>query len=271
MRCMHTKEKIESYENVFRAFFNSLPIVCVVNEKFCCVAGGPASRYRMIQDIEQEKTREALKEFTVNELMDEDEERICEGSAFVASQDEGQGFRFTFNAVCNFLSRNNLLTMIVGMEYHISRPEYDSFAKPNHYKESMYFPGYILGRINPKTKLPAVVTIFSAPGFCGINKNGACFAVVSETRVDIHEVRSHPGRLFITPGTQDHAFSWAEPMMEKNIAAIMRQLVFGDITETAESNAAANRERENIMTSKMRRMCQLLKSHNLPLPEIPKH
>jgi serine/threonine-protein phosphatase 2B catalytic subunit len=263
---------LEDCENVMKKFFAILPIACVVENKYFCVAGGPASGFRTLEDMEGKRvTQDSLKEFVLNEPMDEDEERIADGSAFVASQSNELAFRYTFNAACNFLSRNRLCMLIVGMEYHTSRPDYESFARPNHFKESIYFPGYMLGRIHPDTQVPAVLTIFSAPSFCGVNRNNACIVEIADRRLEVQELGVYTKRPLVTPGTQNHAFSWAQPMLERAVVAIAREIIFGAIKEENARGADARQKRlEEIAVSKMRRMCQLLQAHDLPLPEVPK-
>ncbi|KAL7698855.1 hypothetical protein NQL31_003616 [Lotmaria passim] len=271
--CAHSPQtSLEVCESTMREFFAVLPIACVVENKYFCVAGGPASGFRTLEEMETKRvTQDSLKEFVLNEPMDEDEERIADGSAFVASQSNELAFRYTFNAACNFLSRNRLGMFIVGMEYHTSRPDYDSFARPNHYKESIYFPGYMLGRIHPETQVPAVLTIFSAPCFCGVNRNNACIVEITGKRLEVQELGVYAKRPLVTPGTQDHAFSWAQPMLERAVVAIAREMIFGAIKEEAAPESDSRRKHlEEIAVSKMRRMCQLLQAHDLPLPEVPK-
>lgn len=271
--CAHSPQtSLEVCESTMREFFAVLPIACVVENKYFCVAGGPASGFRTLEEMETKRvTQDSLKEFVLNEPMDEDEERIADGSAFVASQSNELAFRYTFNAACNFLSRNRLGMFIVGMEYHTSRPDYDSFARPNHYKESIYFPGYMLGRIHPETQVPAVLTIFSAPCFCGVNRNNACIVEITDKRLEVQELGVYAKRPLVTPGTQDHAFSWAQPMLERAVVAIAREMIFGAIKEEAAPESDSRRKHlEEIAVSKMRRMCQLLQAHDLPLPEVPK-
>lgn len=272
MRCLSNESNVMEYEGTMRRFFAVLPIACIVEENYFCVAGGPASEYRLISDMEAPNvSQDALREFVLNEAMDEDEERIADGSAFMTSQNNELAFRYTFNAACNFLSRNKLGMLIVGMEYHTSRPDYDSFARPNHYKESIYFPGYILGRIYQATQIPVVLTMFSAPSFCGVNRNDACIAKVKGRWLQVQELSVYPKRPLVTPGTQDHALSWAEPMLERAIVAIAREMLFGAIKkDDVPAEDEQYKKVEKVAVAKMRRMCQLLQSHNLPLPEVPK-
>ncbi|AYU76914.1 hypothetical protein conserved [Leishmania donovani] len=270
--CTRRRQPLEQYESIMKEFFSVLPIACVVENRFFCVAGGPSSKFRTLEEIELiTLTQDASKEFALNKPMDEDEERIADGSAFVASQENELAFRYTFNAACNFLSRNKLAMLIVGMEYHMSLPDYDSFARPNHYKESIYFPGYMLGRIHPETQLPAVLSMFSAPSFCGVNRNNACIAEIADNRLVVQELGVYAKRPLVSPGTQDHAFSWAQPMLERAVVVIARDIIRGVVKEDAATDDDAHRKRlEEVAVSKMRRMCMLLRAHDLPLPDVPK-
>ncbi|GET86741.1 hypothetical protein, conserved [Leishmania tarentolae] len=269
--CMRECEPLEKYESIMKEFFSVLPIACVVEKKFFCVAGGPSWKYRTLEEMELiTLSQEASKEFVLNEPMDEDEERIADGNAFVASQRNKLGFRYTFNAACNFLSRNKLAMLIVGMEYNMSPPDYNSFARQNHQNASIYFPGYMLGRIHPETQLPAVLSIFSAPSFCGVNCNNACIAEIFGNRLVVQEVAVDAERPIVTPGTQDHAFSWAQPMLERAVVSIGRDIIWGVIKDAATEDDAHRKQLEEVAVSKMRRMCTLMRMHNIPLPDVPK-
>ncbi|KAG5483564.1 hypothetical protein CUR178_08230 [Leishmania enriettii] len=272
LRCTHQRQSLGQYERVVKKFFSVLPVACVVENHFFCVAGGPASMFRTLEEMEAVSvTQEALREFVLNEPMDEDEERIAAGSAFLAAQGRKLAFRYTFNAACNFLSRNKLVVVIVGMEYHMSRPDYDSFSRPNHYKESIYFPGYVLGRIHPETQLPAVLSLFSAPSFCGVNRNNGCIAEITDKRLEVQEVSAYAKRSLVTPGTQDHAFSWAQPMLERAVVAIAREIIWGVVKGDAIPEGDAHyKQLEQVAVAKMRRMCMLLRTRNIPLPDVPK-
>lgn len=275
LRAINAGVSMDEYETIVKQFFLSLSVGCIVDKLYFCVAGGPASTYPFTSKLHSCSTHESVQEFILNSPMDEDEEHMSEGYAFIHSHDE-TAFRFTFNASCNFISRNNLASLIVGMDYYTDRPEYDSFAKPNHYKLSVYFPGYTLGRIHPLTKLPAVMSIFSAPKFCGVNWNNACILQISNQRVIIRELTAYAKRKLILPGPQDHCFSWTQPLLEKAIVSIARQFIFyQDVRKappkhTATTENEADKEEEEIAVAKMRRMCQLLRENELPLPIIPK-
>lgn len=264
--------EVEEYESIVKKFFSSLAVGCVVDNTYFCVAGGPASGFPLLSKLNEASSHDELQEFFLNSPMDEDEENMAVGYAFFHSPDE-LGFHFTFNAACNFLTRNKLAALIVGTDYYTDRPEYDSFAKPNHYKLSVYFPGYTLGRIHPLTKLPAVTSVFSAPQFCGVNWNNACILQISDKRIIIRELTAFSGRKLILPGPQDHCFSWAQPLLEKAVVSLARLFLFhqepGDVPPPDDENVA-EKEEEHIAVGKMRRMCELLEDNRLPFPVIPK-
>eukprot|EP00796_Vickermania_ingenoplastis_P012102 gene12102-8326_t len=269
LRAINAGVTLDAYEPVVKQFFVSLSVGCIVDDLFFCVAGGPASNFPYIADLNSSaaSSHEAVQEFILNSPMDEDEEHMSEGYAFIPSPDE-VAFRFTFNAACNFISRNKLASLVVGMEYYTDRPEYDSFAKPNHYKLSVFFPGYTLGRIHPEKKLPAVTSVFSAPKFCGVNWNNACILQLFRRRVVIRELEAYPGRKLILPGSQDHCFSWAQPLLEKAVVSIAHQLIFHQgVKETSKPLVdTEEHEDEQLAVAKMRRLCQLLKENDLPFP-----
>lgn len=277
LRAINAGVGVETYESIVKRFFLSLSVGCTIDDLFFCVAGGPASNYPYVRPLRDTtavcstQPHEPFHEFILNSPMDEDEEHMAEGCAFIHSPDE-TAFRFTFNAAGNFISRNKLASLIVGMEYYTDRPEYDSFAKPNHYKLSVFFPGYTLGRIHPETKLPAVTSVFSAPKFCGVNWNNACILQVCNKRIIIRELTAYTRRKLILPGSQDHCFSWTQPLLEKAVVSIAHQLLFHDTAKDAvvPSGSTCEREEEEIAIAKMGRLCELLKANDLPFPVVPR-
>ncbi|CCW66652.1 unnamed protein product [Phytomonas sp. Hart1] len=269
LRSINSNTSAEVYEEEVQNFFFTLPIVCVIDELLFCVSGGLASGFRLLSQIEVETSREALLEFVVNSRMSEPEEMVLGKNIFVASHSD-RSFFYTFNAACNFISRNNLAMLIVGMEYHTNCPDKNDFTRPNHNDESIYFPGYVIDKIHPEMEIPAVISIFSAPCFCGNNRNNACILEIFNRCLKIRELKMYNERPLIMPGNQNHAFSWAQPMLENAVLKVAQELISGSIPQqplSKEEEDYCNRERH--AKAKMRRMCQLLKFFNIPLPKFP--
>ncbi|RNF15811.1 kinetoplastid-specific phospho-protein phosphatase [Trypanosoma conorhini] len=258
-------------EQTVKNFFAKLPVACVVDKRFFCSSSGLASEYRRLNDIRQEVSQSRLSEFVLNQPMDEDEEKLSSGWAFVGSRTEtGSSLRYTFNAASNFLARNGLYTHIGGLEYHMYRPEFENFARSNHYAESTYFPGWLLGRIHHEFRVPASIMIFSASRFCGINQNYGCVVAILGGTLELRQFGACVRRPLIMPGEEGHAFSWSLGLVETAVRAILNDLLFADIPQLTDDDGGKARdtsaEETQKITSRYRRMCQLLKSHALPMP-----
>jgi len=65
---------------------------------------------------------------------------------FIPNVHRGCSYSFSFDAVCKFAERNNLLCVIRAHEVQDS--------------------GYKMMRKNPKTGFPSLITLFSAPNYC---------------------------------------------------------------------------------------------------------
>lgn len=275
LRALYSGGSLEDYERVVKDFFFSLSVSCTVDNLFFCSAGGLASNFLSTSDFLGRHSIDdaCVKEFFLNSPMDEDEEHMAEGDAFICSPDE-IAYRYTFNAACNFISRNKLASTIVGMEYYTDRPESDSFSKPNHYKLSVFFPGYTLGRVHPDTELPAVISVFSAPKFCDYNWNNACILQISRSKILIREISVYEHREIILPSPQDHLFSFMQPLIEKAIVSFVRNVMSHPnerkLIKPISSSKNGKEEEESPIISKFRRMCQLLLEYDLPFPAIPK-
>ncbi|ESL11796.1 hypothetical protein TRSC58_00446 [Trypanosoma rangeli SC58] len=271
MRSVQCGIPLDVLEQTVKNFFAKLPVACVVNKRFFCSSSGLASEYRHVNEIRQEVSQSSLSEFVLNQPMDEDEEKLSSGWAFVGSQTEtGNSLRYTFNAASNFLARNGLYTHIGGLEYHMYRPEFENSARSNHYGESTYFPGWLLGRIHHELRVPISILIFSAPFFCSINQNYGCVVAIMGDTLELRQFGTFAGRPVIMPGEDAHAFSWSLELVEEAVRAILNDVLFADIPQTMEQLSGKDNETSTeetrAITSRYRRMCQLLKSHSLPVP-----
>ncbi|KAH9598127.1 Calcineurin-like phosphoesterase domain [Trypanosoma melophagium] len=270
LRSIQVGISLDFLEEALKDFFAKLPVVCIVNKRFFCSPSGLASEYRLLSNIAQERSQRKLSGFVQNKPMDEDEDRLSSGCAFVGVQTEiGSYFRYTYDAMCNFLSRNNLYTHIGGLEYHTCRYELETFSRFNRHRESTYFPGYVLGRVQHKFHVPTHILLFSAPHFSGVNQNYGCTLAITGDTLELREFDVYIKRPIIMPGKENHAFSWSQGILGRTLASIIHDIMFADINRPPgnEDNAdpACTQEAQN-MRSRYLRMCQLLKSKSLPLP-----
>ncbi|ORC85793.1 kinetoplastid-specific phospho-protein phosphatase [Trypanosoma theileri] len=270
LRSIQMGVPLDTLEEALKDFFTKLPVVCIVNKRFFCSSSGLASEYRFISTIAQESSQMKLSGFIQNKPMDEDEDRLASGCAFVGAQSEiGSYFRYSFDAMCNFLSRNNLYTHIGGLEYHTGRYEVETFSRLNRHRESTYFPGYVLGRFQYRFHVPTHILLFSAPHFAGVNQNYGCTLAIKGETLELRQFDVYMERPIIMPGNENHAFSWSQEILERSLTSIIHDIMFADIPKPPENednnDPACTQEAQN-MKSRYLRMCQLLKSHSLPLP-----
>ena len=84
----------------------------------------------------------------------EDYDSIGGSCRFLPNDTRGTSFVYTHKAVCEFLDRNNLLSVI---RAHEAQDQ-----------------GYRMYKQNPKTNFPSVITIFSAPNYLDVYNNKVC-------------------------------------------------------------------------------------------------
>lgn len=96
-----------------------------------------------------------------------------------------------YNAVCQFLERNNLLTLIRGHEAQDA--------------------GYTIYRKTPKRNFPSLITIFSAPNYLDVYKNRGAILKYANKNITIRQYNSssHP---YWLPNFMD-AFTWSLPFV----------------------------------------------------------
>lgn len=99
--------------------------------------------------------------------------------------------RIRYDAVCQFLERNNLLTVIRGHEAQDA--------------------GYTIYRKTPKRNFPSVITIFSAPNYLDVYKNRGAILKYANKNITIRQYNSssHP---YWLPNFMD-AFTWSLPFV----------------------------------------------------------
>lgn len=100
-------------------------------------------------------------------------------------------FEIRYDAVCQFLDRNNLLTVIRGHEAQDA--------------------GYTIYRKTPKRNFPSVITIFSAPNYLDVYKNRGAILKYANKNITIRQYNStsHP---YWLPNFMD-AFTWSLPFV----------------------------------------------------------
>ncbi|AAZ11686.1 hypothetical protein, conserved [Trypanosoma brucei brucei TREU927] len=272
LRSIHCDVPLDSIEETVRRFFSTLPVACIINKRFFCSSSGIASTYRFTEEISRERSRLRLNEFVQNQPMNEEEDKLYAGCAFVGSHTAtGNCLRYTHNALCNFLLRNDLFTHIAGIEFHASSERSENFMSFDRYRESRYLPGWMFGRIRKGLRVPSYIFLFSAPHFCDVNKNSGCIlTIVGNRTVELQQLDMYVSRPLIMPGEASHGFAWSQGILLKTLRNFFYSVLYDKVdvnaNECGERHLVANAKlpsEEEVMKLKYRRMCELVKKHLL--------
>ncbi|PPQ93132.1 hypothetical protein CVT25_003664 [Psilocybe cyanescens] len=210
--CLHKySEKV--YEACLRSFC-SLPISALVDGKFFCVHGGISPELIKLSDLESiNRFVEPGSHGLLCDLLWSDPivnfghetdptptgPGLDRGTTFMHNGTRGCSYFYTYEAVCQFLERNNLLTVIRGHEAQDA--------------------GYTMHRKTPKRNFPSVITIFSAPNYLDVYHNRGAILKYANKNITIRQYNStaHP---YWLPNFMD-AFTWSLPFVGQKITEML--------------------------------------------------
>ncbi|KAG2004450.1 serine/threonine-protein phosphatase 2B catalytic subunit, variant 2 [Coprinopsis cinerea AmutBmut pab1-1] len=201
--CLHKySEKV--YEACIQSFC-ALPVAALVDSKFFCVHGGISPSLITLADLaSMNRFQEPGSQGLLCDLLWADPitnyghetepgsgPALAPGTSFIPNSTRGCSYYYTYTAVCQFLERNNLLTVIRGHEAQDA--------------------GYTMHRKTPKKNFPSVITIFSAPNYLDVYKNRGAVLKYANKNITIRQYNSssHP---YWLPNFMD-AFTWSLPFV----------------------------------------------------------
>nr|CCC90847.1 conserved hypothetical protein [Trypanosoma congolense IL3000] len=269
LRSLRCGIPMEDMEDIVRCFFSKLPVACTVNKRFFCSSSGLASCYRFVEEIARERFQWRLGEFVQNQPMNEEEDKSNEGYAFVGSHTAaGNCLRYTHNALCNFLLRNNLFTHIGGIEYHALSERSENFMELDRRRESKYLPGWVFGRMRTEPRAPSYIFLFSASHFCDVNRNSGCILTISKSNAMVlQQFDVHAMRPAVMPCEQNHAFAWSYRLLMESVVDIFYNILRSGVAASGrkcpDDKSSFHVEvirNEDVMKWKYRRMCEMVKS-----------
>jgi len=123
-------------------------------------------------------------------------------SDFEYNKIRGCSFCYSYDAVCNFLSDNNLLSMIRAHEVQDA--------------------GYAMLKKVERTGFPSVITLFSAPNYCESYKNKAAIMRYENNIINIRQF-NHTTPPYYLPGFMN-VFSWSLPFVAEKVGEILLSL-----------------------------------------------
>ena len=191
-------EAYYSTEKLIYELFDALPLACVVNGRYFCTTGGIPATSTRVSDLNSTVCRviagredgidfEKCCEVVFSDPMDDDDEaRLGPTALFATNLERGLSHTFSYNAACRFLAANGLAAVVRANSFttHRFSRATNLSGRPWHYQYSQNDVGYRLYRTNPTTRIPTVISIFSAPSFQSTNRNLAAFVELPASSSD---------------------------------------------------------------------------------------
>ena len=137
--------------------FDSLPIACLINEKFIAIHGGLSPDIDKVADIMKiNRFTEPPRSGAMCDLLWSDpcdKEEDAAKTNFINNTNRGCSYVFGIKAVVPFLKKNNIISIIRAHEAQLE--------------------GFKMYKWNANVDFPSVITIFSAPNYCDVYSNKA--------------------------------------------------------------------------------------------------
>lgn len=202
LECKH-KYSERVYEACMESFC-ALPLAAIMNKQFLCIHGGLSPELNTLDDI---RAIDRFREPPTNGLMcdilwsdpveDFGQEKTNE--SFLHNHVRGCSYFFTYQAACQFLERNNLLSIIRAHEAQDA--------------------GYRMYRKTKATGFPSVITIFSAPNYLDVYNNKAAVLKYESNVMNIRQFNCTPHPYWL-PNFMD-VFTWSLPFVGEKITDML--------------------------------------------------
>lgn len=194
----------EDFYETCLSSFDSLPLAALLNQQFLCLHGGISPEMKTLDDIRDiDRFQEPPPYGIMCDIIwsdpheDYGSERTNE--SFTANTVRGCSFFYTYQAVVELLSSNNLLSIIRAHEAQDA--------------------GYKMYRKNQATGFPSLITIFSAPNYLDVYNNKAAVLKYENNIMNIRQFNAsnHP---YWLPNFMD-VFSWSLPFVGEKITEML--------------------------------------------------
>jgi serine/threonine-protein phosphatase 2B catalytic subunit len=194
LECKH-KYSEAVYEACMDSFC-ALPLAAVMNKQFLCIHGGLSPELHTLDDLRSiDRFREPPNQGLMCDILwadpleDFGQEKTSD--YFLHNHVRGCSYFFSYPAACNFLEKNNLLSIIRAHEAQDS--------------------GYRMYRKTRTTGFPSVMTIFSAPNYLDVYNNKAAVLKYENNVMNIRQFNCTPHPYWL-PNFMD-VFTWSLPFV----------------------------------------------------------
>ncbi|XP_033120109.1 serine/threonine-protein phosphatase 2B catalytic subunit alpha isoform-like isoform X2 [Anneissia japonica] len=199
--------RIKYTEKVYDACmdaFDCLPLAGLMNQQFLCVHGGLSPEIHTLDDIKKvDRFKEPPAFGPMCDLLWSDplEDFGSEKSAehFSHNTVRGCSYFYSYAACCEFLSQNNLLSIIRAHEAQDA--------------------GYRMYRKSQTTGFPVLITLFSAPNYLDVYNNKAAVLKYENNVMNIRQFNCSPHPYWL-PNFMD-VFTWSLPFVGEKVTEML--------------------------------------------------
>uniref|UniRef100_A0A672JY57 protein-serine/threonine phosphatase n=1 Tax=Sinocyclocheilus grahami TaxID=75366 RepID=A0A672JY57_SINGR len=184
--------------------FDCLPLAALLNQQFLCVHGGLSPEINCLDDIRKlDRFKEPPAFGPMCDLIwaDPGEDYGSEKTVehFNHNSVRGCSYFYSYAAVCDFLTNNNLLSVIRAHEAQDA--------------------GYRMYRKSQTTGFPSLITIFSAPNYLDVYNNKAAVLKYENNVMNIRQFNCSPHPYWL-PNFMD-VFTWSLPFVGEKVTEML--------------------------------------------------
>ena len=206
------EEVLRKYDNdksVYEAFiesFESMPLAADVNGDYLCMHGGISPDLVTVEDINKidRFVEPPLQGFLCDLLWsDPCTDKEARSARFTKNHERECSYKYGLEPVKQVLKKNNFLSIIRAHQVQID--------------------GYKMHRWGGSQAFPSVITVFSAPNYCGSYKNKGAVILIENDKMNIKQYKDVE-QPFMLPNSLD-LFSWSLPFLADKIGDMMDHLL----------------------------------------------
>eukprot|EP00732_Lithocolla_globosa_P004092 Lithocolla_globosa_v1_NODE_3596_length_1626_cov_144.644812.p1 type:complete len:464 gc:universal NODE_3596_length_1626_cov_144.644812:1550-159(-) len=206
MECTH-KYSLELYDAIMTSF-DCLPLAALMNKQFLCIHGGLSPELNTLDDIKNlDRFREPPAYGIMCDILWadplEDFGSEKKDEFFTHNNTRGCSYFYSYNAVCAFLERNKLLSVIRAHEAQDT--------------------GYRMYRKSKSTGFPSLITLFSAPNYLDMYNNKAAVLKYENNVMNIRQFNCSPHPYWL-PNFMD-VFTWSIPFVGEKVTELLVALL----------------------------------------------
>lgn len=204
------EEVISKYDdemyNIFMELFDSMPICAIVDGKYFAMHGGISPELSKIEQVDKiNRFQEVPLDGIFCDLLWADPlaDEIANSKDYVDNEERECSYLFGKKPAKKLLDQNNLMSILRGHQVQIE--------------------GYKMHRWDGPASFPYVITIFSAPNYCGYYENKASVLIIDKGNLSLkqYDESEPPYRL---PDNMD-VFSWSMPFLAEKVCSMLFTLV----------------------------------------------